>query len=145
MTPSWPRFMKQLYCVRFQRRKTMQMTKVSKKVCVGIAALMLLSVAGIVAGQQSLEGCPAITVHRSVAETIGGMTTERLVADKMIAEAQLAMRTPSGENVAKAISLFEKAIRIDPKNATAYVFLARAHLQSQRYMSVPKKTARARA
>jgi len=121
------------------------MTKVSKKVCVGIAALMLLSVAGIVAGQQSLEGCPAITVHRSVAETIGGMTTERLAADKMIAEAQLAMRTPSGENVAKAISLFEKAIRIDPKNATAYVFLARAHLQSQRYMSVPKKTARARA
>jgi len=47
--------------------------------------------------------------------------------------------------VAKAIAFFEQAVRTDPKNASAYFSLARAHTQSQRYMSVPKKVALARA
>ena len=72
-------------------------------------------------------------------------TAEEIASEKLVAEGQAATRTFSGETVAKAISLFEQAVRTDPKNAAAYVFLARAHMQSQRYMSVPKKIAQARA
>ena len=72
-------------------------------------------------------------------------TSEQIASEKLVAEGQAATRTFSGETVAKAISLFEQAVRTDPKNAAAYVFLARAHMQSQRYMSVPKKIAQARA
>ena len=72
-------------------------------------------------------------------------TADQAASDKLVLEGQAATRTISGENVAKAIALFEQAVRTDPKNAAAYVFLARAHTQSQRYMSVPKKQARARA
>jgi tetratricopeptide (TPR) repeat protein len=100
-----------------------------------------------VSGQQRLipAGCPSVTVNRSANKINVEMTTERAAADKIVAEAQVLMRTPSGESVAKAISLYEQAIQKDPKNAPAFIFLARAHMQSQRYMSVPKKIAQARA
>lgn len=109
-------------------------------------SLMLFAFFGMVRGQPTaiLAGCPNVTVRKSAAKTNGHMTTERVAADKIVAEAQMLMRTPSSENIAKAISLLEQAVRADPKNAPAYIFLARAHAQSQRYMSVPKKIAQAR-
>ncbi len=90
-------------------------------------------------------GCPAVSVQRPAAQTNGPVTTERTASNKLVAEGQAATRTFSGDTVAKAISLYEQAVRADPTNADAYVSLARAHTQSQRYMSVPKKLARARA
>ncbi len=113
-----------------------------------LALLMLLSSSGgTVNAQQKVvpAGCPTITGQESAARTNGQKTAERIASDKLVAEGQLATRSLSGESVAKAISLFEQAVRTDPTNAPAYIFLARAHTQSQRYMSVPRKIARARA
>lgn len=114
-----------------------------KNVYVGIGAIMLTSFVGSVDAQQRLipAGCPSVKIQKSLAKTNGQETTEQIAAGRLVAEAQVLMRTPSSETVAKAISLYEQAIRTDPNNAPAYIFLARAHTQSQRYMSVPKKTA----
>ena len=109
--------------------------------------LLLSSFVGTVNAQQTLMpfGCPAVAVQKTTVKPSGQMTTERAASDKLVAEGQAATRTLSGESVAKAISLYEQAIRTDPKNAPAYIFVARAHTQSQRYMSVPRKIAQARA
>ena len=122
------------------------MKKINKNVYVGIGAMMLFSFVGSVTAQQRLirAGCPAVTVQKTAVRGNGQMTAERAASDKLVAEGQVATRTFSGETVAQAISLFEQAVRADPKNAPAYIFLARAHTQSQRYMSVPKKIAQAR-
>jgi tetratricopeptide (TPR) repeat protein len=90
-------------------------------------------------------GCPAVSAVRPAARPPGPVTTERTASDKLVAEGRAATRTLSGDSVAKAISLYEQAVRVDPTNAAAYVSLARAQTQSQRYMSVPKTLARSRA
>ncbi len=118
-----------------------------KIVYLGTAAIMLFFFVGTVSAQQGFipAGCPVVAVQKTTAKSGGQMTAERAASNRLVAEGQLATRTFSGETVAKTISLFEQAVRADPKNAAAYIFLARAHQQSQRYMSVPKKTARSRA
>ncbi len=125
------------------------MNKLMKNVYVGFAAMLLIFIVGTVTAQQSSipAGCPDIATKKSAAKLRNKTppSPEQIAGDKLVAESQVLMRTPSGENVAKAISLYEQAIQTDPKNSAAYVFLARAHMQSQRYMSVPKKLARARA
>lgn len=70
---------------------------------------------------------------------------EQTEADKFVVEARDAMRFPSSENAAKAISLAEQAVKSDPNNVAAYLVLARAHAASQRYLDVPKKVAQSRA
>lgn len=72
-------------------------------------------------------------------------TAARVASDELVANGRAATRTLTGETVAKSIATFEQAVRIDPTNAAAYISLARAHTQSQRYLSVPKKDAQARA
>ena len=109
--------------------------------------MILVCSVGTVSAQEPLipAGCSAVSVQGSVVQTKAPLTAERTASDKLVAEGQAATRTVSGETVAKAISLYEQAVRADPTNAAAYVFLARMHAQSQRYLSVPKKLARARA
>jgi tetratricopeptide (TPR) repeat protein len=112
------------------------------------AAVMLLvvPVARVSAQQPSVPaGCPAVSVQRSAAQAGGAATAERTASHKLVLEGQAATRTLSGETVTRGISLYEEAVRADPTNAEAYVFLARMHAQSQRYLSVPKTLARARA
>jgi Tfp pilus assembly protein PilF len=110
-------------------------------------AMILLLFVGTAAAQQTdfPTGWPSLPGEKSVAKNAAPKTPEQITADKLVAEGQAAMRTITGESVAKALSLFEQAVRTDPKNAAAYIFLAGAHTQSQRYMSVPKKIARSRA
>ena len=108
--------------------------------------LLVVPVAIVSAQERPIPpGCPAVSVRRPAAQTSGPATTERTASDTLVAEGRAATRTLSGDAVAKAISLYEQAARADPTNAAAYVALARAHTQSQRYMSVPKKLAQARA
>jgi tetratricopeptide (TPR) repeat protein len=94
---------------------------------------------------QMSEGCPAVSVQRPAAQTRRPVPSERTASEKLVAEGQAATRTVSGDTVAQAIVLYEQAVRADTTNADAYVLLARTHAQSQRYLSVPKKLARARA
>ena len=111
----------------------------------GAAAMILAGPVATVSAQAPSipAGCPVVSIERSAAQK-GPVTAERIASDKLVAEGQAATRTLSGETVAKAISLYEQAVRADPTNAAAYVFLARMHAQSQRYLSVPKKLAQAR-
>ena len=127
--------------------KRHQTYKPVKVLFFGFAAMMLVSFIGPATAQQDTfpVGCPSVTSLRATSMTKTPKTSEQIASEKLVAEGQAATRTFSGETVAKAISLFEQAVRTDPKNAAAYVFLARAHMQSQRYMSVPKKIAQARA
>ncbi len=113
---------------------------------VGLLTIMFWFVA-IASAQQGVvvSGCPNVASLKATSANPARKTADQLASDKLVAEGQAAIRTASDENVPKAISLFEQAIRADPRNATAYIFLARAHAQSQRYLSVPKIRARARA
>ncbi len=113
----------------------------------GFGAMLLVSfIAPVTAQRNSFPaGCPNVASLKATSINKNPKTADRLASDRLVAEGQAATRTMSGENVAKAIALFEQAVRTDPKNAAAYTFLARAHTQSQRYMSVPKNQARARA
>ena len=108
--------------------------------------MLLVSPVATVSAQGPLipAECPAVSVEKSAAQR-GPVTAERTASEKLVAEGQAARRTLSGETVAKAISLYEQAVRADPTNAEAYVFLARMHAQSQRYLSVPKTLAQGRA
>jgi tetratricopeptide (TPR) repeat protein len=118
-----------------------------KCACVGLAVMMLVVSAASVSGQDTFipGGCPAVAVQRLPAQATGQVTGDRTASDKLRADGQAATRTLSGETIARAISLYEEALRADPTNARAYVGLARLHAQSQRYLSVPKNLARARA
>ena len=109
--------------------------------------MILVGSVATVSAQEPLipAGCPAVSVQGSAVQTRGPVTAERTASDKLVAEGQAVTRTVSGETVAKAISLYEQAVRADPTNARAYALLARMNAQSQRYLSVPKKLARARA
>ena len=114
--------------------------------CLWSAVMTLVLVASASAQKSVREsGCPDLTALRFASTVKTPRSADQAAADKLIEEGRAATRTFSGENVAKAIQLFEQATRVDPMNAPAYIFLARAHTQSQRYMSVPKKIARARA
>ena len=110
-------------------------------------AIAIFLFVGTVAAQQTdfPIQCLSLPSQKSIAKNDMPKTPEQGAADKLVAEAQAEMRVPSGDNITKAISLAEKAIRSDPKNVAAYVLLARVHLQSQRYLSVPKKIAVQRA
>jgi tetratricopeptide (TPR) repeat protein len=67
-------------------------------------------------------------------------------ADRLVAEARASLaKGTTAETLAHAISHYEQALRIDPRNAPAHLFLASAHMSSQRYLSVPKKLAHERA
>ena len=121
------------------------MTILMRRAYVGAAAVILGSVATVSAQEPLMPaGCPAVSVQRSTVRTGGAVTAERTASTTLVGEGRAATRTVSGESVAKAMSLYEQAVRADPTNAGAYVLLARMHAQSQRYLSVPKKLARAR-
>ena len=109
--------------------------------------MMLVSVAGLASAQPSAipSGCPNVSSLKATSINTTRKSPDQVASDKLVAEGRAATRTSSHESVAKSISLFEQAIRTDPRNAAAYIFLARAHTQSQRYMSVPKKIALARS
>lgn len=89
--------------------------------------------------------CPDLSVLRPTATSTTPGTAARVASDALLAEGRALTRTLSHETVAKAITTFEQAVRADPNNAAAYIALARTHTQSQRYLSVPKKVAQARA
>lgn len=114
-----------------------------KALLFGFATMTLVTFVTPATAQQG--GCPDLTSLRPTSISTSPKTGDRLASDKLVVEGQAVTRTTSAESVAKAIALFEDAVRTDPKNASAFIFLARAHMQSQRYMSVPKKIARARA
>lgn len=109
--------------------------------CVGV--MTLCPFVELVAAQQGR--CPDLTSLRPTAVSKAPKSADRQASDTLVAEGRAATRILSPENVARSISLFEQAARTDPPNASAFIHLARAHTQSQRYMSVPKKIARARA
>lgn len=110
-------------------------------------ATLLLCFVGAVAAKptSNSSACPDLSSLQSAAVVVSDKNPEQIAADNLVAEAQAITRAMSDATVAKAISLYEKAIQIDPKNAPAHLLLARAHLSSQRYLSVKKKDAHARA
>ena len=112
-----------------------------------ITAMALVLFAGTAAAQQIdfPIRCPPMPSQKTIAKKDASQTPQQTEADKLVAEAQAAMRSPSRENVAKAISLAEQAVNSDANNSAAYLVLARAHAASQRYSDVPKKQAALRA
>jgi tetratricopeptide (TPR) repeat protein len=114
---------------------------------VGLAAAMLGSFGGAATAHQGEvpAGCPQVASLRVTPITQSPRTASQMAADALVAQGQAATRSFSGESVAKAIWLFEQAVRTDPEHGPAYIALARVHAQSQRYLSVPKTLARARA
>lgn len=112
-----------------------------------MTAMVLILFVGTVAAQQTdfPTRCPSLPSQKLVAKKDTPKTSEQATADKLVAEAQAAMRSPSRENVAKTISLAEQAVKSDPNNVAAYLVLARAHAASQRYLDVPKKQAAPRS
>ena len=110
-----------------------------------IAATVLFSFAGIVAAQSDARpGCPDLTTLQATAPDVDERPGEG-TADTLVAEARSVTLSMSDVALTKAMSLYEQAIRADPRNAAAHIGLARAHLSSQRYLSVPKDVAHARA
>ena len=109
--------------------------------------MILASFAGFASAQQSAipSVCPNVSSLKATSMDATAKTADRIASDKLVAEGRAATRTSSRESVERSISIFEEAVRKDPTNAAAYIFLARAHTQSQRYMSVPKKIALARS
>lgn len=118
-----------------------------KNKLIKLAALAFLLVPGSVPAQQTdiPTRCPTLPTQKAVPKKDVTKTPEQVRADKLAAEAQTLSRVPSRENVAKAISVAEQALKSDPNNMTAYLVLARAHAASQRYMDVPRKIAGQRA
>ncbi len=112
-----------------------------------VSALLLVLFIGSVTAQQTdfPERCPSLPSQKTIAKKDTAQTSAQSAAHKLVAEARTAMRSSSRENVAKAISLAEQALKLDPNDIAAYLVLTRAHSASQRYMDVPKKTARQRA
>lgn len=106
--------------------------------------MVLVCVAGITYAQRGsiASGCPDLNSVKSLPTNTAPQSAARISSEKLVGEGLTAL---SGDSVARSISLFEQAVKTDPTNAAAYFFLARAHAQSQRYLSVPKKIARSRA
>jgi tetratricopeptide (TPR) repeat protein len=90
--------------------------------------------------------CPDLSALQPIPAATSPRTTAQLEADRIVAQVQAAITAGLSDIVlAKAIADYEEALRIDPGNAPAHLHLARAHLQSQRYLSVPVDRAHARA
>jgi tetratricopeptide (TPR) repeat protein len=90
--------------------------------------------------------CPDLSALQPTRAANSPRTAAQREADRIVADAQAAIATGLSDVVlAKAIADYEEALRIDHGNAPAHLHLARAHLQSQRYLSVPVKLAHARA
>ncbi len=110
------------------------------------AALLFCLLATAAAQTPAAADCPDLSSLQPTPTAATGTTEQSLAAAKLVAEAQAATAAGMSDvTLAKAISLYEEAIRTDPRNAPAYAQLARAHLHSQRYLSVPKKLAHTRA
>lgn len=91
-------------------------------------------------------GCPDLSALQPAPADDAPRSTARASADAMVADTQALLATGlSDVTLAKAIARYEEAIGIDPGNAPAHLHLARAHLNSQRYLSVPRATAHERA
>lgn len=112
--------------------------------CAATAIPVLLSI-GWSATSAAPTDCPDLSQLQPTPagspESAGKAQADRLVAQ---ARAATAVGT-TAETLGRAISLYQEALRIDPRNAPAHLYLASAHLSSQRYLSVPKKIAHARA
>lgn len=110
------------------------------------AALLLFFLIGVAAAKQTgPRDCPDLSWLQATTKVGGDKRPEQIAADKLVAEAQALTRTMSDVNLTKAIVLYEQAIETDPTNAAAHILLARAHQSSQRYLSVKKDIALARA
>lgn len=118
-----------------------------KRLWQGIAATILVFCTGVANADERAgpPGCPDLSSLHASPEVNIGRNPEQIAADKLVAEAQAITRSMSDATVEKAISLYEQAIQLDPGNAPAHILLARAHLSSQRYLSVKKQDAHARA
>ena len=118
-----------------------------KKMTIRMTAIVLVLLAGVTIAQPDdiPKSCPSLPKQKAVPKKDMPRSPEQSEADRLVAEAQAAMRSPSRENVAKAISHAEQALKSDSNNAVAYLVLARAHAASQRYLDVQKKVAALRA
>ena len=91
------------------------------------------------------QACPDLSSLQAATERKDDSRPERTAVDQFVAEAQALTRILSDVNLAKAIALYEQAIAADSQDAAAHILLARAHKSSQRYLSVKKDIALARA
>jgi tetratricopeptide (TPR) repeat protein len=109
-------------------------------------AVLSILLAGTAAAQQDdfPTSCPSLPDRRSVSGN-GPRTSEHAEANRLVAEAQAALRSPSRDSVGTSIALAAQAAKADPDNVAAYLVLARAHSASTRYLDVPKKDAAQRA
>lgn len=111
----------------------------------GCTASVLFALLGATAAATA-QDCPDLSSLQPTPVVETARTPEQVSADELVAQAQASTSTGiSDVTLAKAISLYEQAVRVDPGNAPAWLHLANAHLSSQRYLSVPKRVAHARA
>jgi tetratricopeptide (TPR) repeat protein len=110
-------------------------------------AIFGLSFASTTFSQQRFLGpsCPDVSSLKPSTVNAVPRSAARIESDKLVVEGSASMSSLSHENLSKAISIFEQAVKIDPTNAAAFFSLSRAHGQSNRYMSVPGKIANPRA
>jgi tetratricopeptide (TPR) repeat protein len=109
---------------------------------------LLVCLLGISAAPLSAAtpGCPDLSALQPTPAADSPRTPDQLEAERIVAQARAAMAAGVSDVVlTKAIAGYEEALRIDPGSAPAHLHLARAHLQSQRYLSVPVELAHARA
>ena len=113
----------------------------------GVAAILMFSFSGVVAAQSDVgpPGCPDLAELKAAPEHDDEKRPDELAADKLVAEAEAVTRSISDASLTKAMALYEQAIQADPRNAEAHIGLAGAHRSSQRYLSVPRDIAHARA
>ena len=130
-----------------QRDEPGQATRRMRRRYQSCAASLLFCFVGAVAAKPSANPATCLDLASLQSATVvnSDRSPEQTAADRLVTEAQATTRTMSDVSVARAISLYEQAIQIDPKNAQAHILLARAHLSSQRYLSVKKQDAHARA
>lgn len=113
-----------------------------------LAALLFASAFGATAatGPSTSSGCPDLSALQPAPVATAPRSAAQVAADAIVADAQALLAAGMSDvTLAKAIARYEEAIGIDPGNAPAHLHLARAHLSSQRYLSVPRATAHERA
>ena len=78
-----------------------------KKMTIRMTAIVLVLLAGVTIAQPDdiPKSCPSLPKQKAVPKKDLPRSPEQSEADRLVAEAQAAMRSPSCENVAKAISL----------------------------------------
>lgn len=90
--------------------------------------------------------CPDLSALQPTLPAASPRSMSQLAADRLVAEAQALMSSSVSDAIlAEAISRYEEALRVYPRHASAHLLLARAHMLSQRYLSVPRATAHSRA